>query len=95
MMLAGDEFARTQNGNNNAYCQDNELSWFHWDHVEWQQQLRTFTQRLIALRREHPVFRRTKFFQGRRIRGAAGVKDIMWLDVDGTEMTDAKPVPSR
>ena len=87
MLLGGDEFGRTQQGNNNAYCQDSEISWFHWELADWQQDLREFTTRLIKLRREHPVFRRPKFFQGRRIRGA-GVKDVMWLDVDGTEMTE-------
>jgi len=87
MLVGGDEFARTQSGNNNAYCQDNEISWFSWEHTDWQKQLIGFTSRLISLRREHSVFRRPKFFLGRRIRGA-GVKDIMWLDIDGTEMTD-------
>ena len=89
MLLGGDEFGRTQQGNNNAYCQDSPISWFNWEHSEWQTQLREFTTRLITLRREHPVFRRPKFFQGRRVRGA-GVKDVMWLDVDGTEMTEEK-----
>ncbi len=87
MLVGGDEFARTQNGNNNAYCQDNEISWFDWNHADWQKQLTEFTRRLIQLRRDHSVFRRPKFFLGRRIRGA-GVKDIMWMDIDGTEMTD-------
>ncbi len=87
MLVGGDEFARTQHGNNNAYCQDNEISWFSWDRMEWQKQLEDYTGRLVRLRMEHPIFRRPKFFQGRRIRGA-GVKDIMWFDVDGTEMTD-------
>jgi isoamylase len=87
MLVGGDEFARTQSGNNNAYCQDNEVSWFPWKRAPWQEQLIDFTAGLIRLRREHSVFRRPKFFLGRRIRGA-GVKDIMWLDIDGTEMTD-------
>ena len=85
MLLGGDEFARTQKGNNNAYCQDNEISWFDWNPAEWQKTLREFTARLIGERRRHPVFRRPKYFQGRRI--AAGVKDIMWFSTNGTEMT--------
>jgi glycogen operon protein len=87
MIVGGDEFARTQKGNNNAYCQDNEISWFNWEWSDEQRQLKEFTARLINLRREHPVFRRPKFFLGRTIRGQ-GLKDIMWLDTDGTEMAD-------
>jgi glycogen operon protein len=87
MLVGGDEFARTQHGNNNAYCQDNEVSWFNWEWTEEQAQLKEFTTRLITLRKEHPVFRRPKFFLGRTIRGQ-GIKDIMWIDTDGTEMTD-------
>ncbi|MDQ6912958.1 MAG: glycogen debranching protein GlgX, partial [Verrucomicrobiota bacterium] len=70
MICAGDEWARTQKGNNNAYCQDNEISWLNWEHSEEQKDLLEFTKKLIQLRREHPVFRRPKFFQGRRIRGS-------------------------
>ncbi len=87
MLCGGDEFARTQHGNNNAYCQDNEISWFNWDQTPEQKELMEFTRRIIAMRRAHPVLRRPKFFQGRRIRGA-GVKDIMWLDTEGCEMAD-------
>jgi glycogen operon protein len=87
MLLGGDEFARTQQGNNNAYCQDNEISWFNWEQTAEQKQQAEFTRRLIQIRKEHPIFRRPKYFQGRRIPGA-GVKDIMWLDTDGSEMTD-------
>ena len=65
MLLGGDEIGRTQRGNNNAYCQDNELSWFDWDDVD--DELLEFTRKLIALRREHPVFRRRGWFQGRPI----------------------------
>ena len=68
MLLAGDEIGRTQRGNNNAYCQDNEMSWLAWDLQPKQQALLDFTERLISLRREHPVFRRRHFFQGRRIK---------------------------
>ena len=85
MIVGGDEFARTQKGNNNAYCQDNELSWFNWNHADWQKQLSEFTARLIAFRKEHPIFRRPKYFQGRRVAGT-GLKDIMWFDTDGSEM---------
>jgi glycogen operon protein len=78
---------RTQHGNNNAYCQDNEISWVDWTMSKPQQALLAFTKSLIALRQEHPVFRRRRFFQGRRIRGTE-VKDISWLRPDGKEMTD-------
>jgi isoamylase len=88
MLLGGDEFGRTQNGNNNAYCQDNELSWFHWEKQdERQNALREFTRRLIQLRHQHPVFRRPKFFQGRRIRGSE-IKDVMWFNPGGNEMSE-------
>jgi len=88
MLLGGDEFGRTQNGNNNAYCQDNELSWFHWEKQdEKQKALLEFTRRLIQLRRQHPVFRRPKFFQGRRIRGSE-IKDVMWFNPGGNEMSE-------
>ena len=69
MLLGGDEFGRTQQGNNNAWCQDNELSWYDWEHEEWQHELADFTRRLIALRRDHVVFRRRSFLARRR-RGA-------------------------
>ena len=88
MLLGGDEFGRTQNGNNNAYCQDNELSWFHWGKWdEKQKALFEFTRRLIQLRHQHPVFRRPKFFQGRRIRGSE-IKDVMWFNPGGNEMSE-------
>jgi len=87
MLLAGDEFGRTQQGNNNTYCQDNELSWVNWRLKPEDEALRDFVERLIKLRKEHPVFRRRYFFQGRRIKGA-GIKDIVWLNPDGKEMTD-------
>jgi glycogen operon protein len=87
MLLAGDEMGRTQRGNNNAYCQDNDLSWVNWDLRADDRRLRAFTERLIALRHAHPVFRRRHFFEGRPLRGRE-VKDIVWLKPDGTEMTD-------
>ncbi len=87
MISGGDELGRTQQGNNNAYCQDNEISWTPWDLTPQQREFVEFTRRVIRLRRENPVFRRRKFFQGRRIRGAE-VLDITWLDSSGREMTD-------
>ncbi|HEV2046742.1 MAG TPA: glycogen debranching enzyme GlgX, partial [Chthoniobacterales bacterium] len=87
MLLGGDEFGRTQHGNNNAYCQDNEISWFKWERDEKQNQLLEFTKRLIQLRREHPVFRRPKFFRGRRIRESE-IKDVMWFNPGGEEMSE-------
>ncbi|MFH0753456.1 MAG: glycogen debranching protein GlgX [Candidatus Omnitrophota bacterium] len=87
MLLAGDELGRTQQGNNNTYCQDNELTWVDWNLDADQKKLLGFTRRLVRLWREHPVFRRRKFFQGRKIRGS-DIKDILWIDVGGAEMTD-------
>ncbi|MDQ3120361.1 MAG: hypothetical protein M3Q89_12480, partial [Verrucomicrobiota bacterium] len=87
MICAGDEWGRTQNGNNNAYCQDNELSWLKWEYDEGERQLLEFTKKLIQFRHEHPVFRRPKFFQGRRIRGSE-IKDVMWFNPGGNEMSD-------
>jgi glycogen operon protein len=97
MICGGDEIGRTQGGNNNAYCQDNEISWFDWDLDGRRRGLLNFTQRLITLRREHPNLRRRKFFQDRSIRpsGARGtevrgrhVQDITWLRPDGEQMTE-------
>jgi len=85
MLVAGDEVSRTQQGNNNAYCQDNEISWLHWDQLD--EALLAFTRRLIALRREHPIFCRRKWFTGQRIKGI-GVEDIAWFLPDGQEMPD-------
>ena len=85
MILGGDEMGRTQRGNNNAYCQDNVISWFDWEGRD--ELLLEFTRRLIALRRDHPVFRRRRWFQGRPIHGR-GVTDIAWLTPDGEEMTE-------
>jgi isoamylase len=87
MLLGGDEFGRTQHGNNNAYCQDDEISWFKWERDEKQNQLLEFTRRLIQLRRDHPVFRRPKFFRGRRIRESE-IKDVMWFNPGGEEMSE-------
>jgi glycogen operon protein len=87
MLLHGDEIGRTQGGNNNAYCQDNETSWVDWDLDETRRQLLEFTRFLIQIRHQHPVFRRRKFFQGRATRGSE-VKDITWFRPDGNEMVD-------
>jgi isoamylase len=87
MISGGDEVCRTQGGNNNAYCQDNEISWLDWHATPERQEFLEFVRRLIRLWRDHPVLRRRKFFQGRRIRGAE-VQDIAWLDPTGAEMTD-------
>jgi glycogen operon protein len=87
MLLAGDEIGRTQHGNNNAYCQDNEISWIDWRLDGEKAKLAEFVRRLIGLRRSHPVFRRRDFFQGRPIHGSE-VKDIVWLKPDGAEMTN-------
>jgi len=87
MLTGGDEWGRTQNGNNNAYCQDNEISWFNWKRAEKQNQLLEFTKKLIQLRKDHPVFRRPKFFQGRRIRGSE-TRDVMWFNPGGNEMSE-------
>ncbi|MGK2905552.1 MAG: glycogen debranching protein GlgX, partial [Desulfuromonadales bacterium] len=87
MLLGGDEAGRTQDGNNNSYCQDNEISWVHWDHDEAQQDLLEFTRRIIGLFHRHPVLRRRNFFQGRKIRGSE-IKDLTWYRYDGQEMTD-------
>ena len=87
MLLGGDEFGRTQKGNNNAYCQDNEISWLNWQRNEKQNRLFEFTKKLIEFRREHAVFRRPKFFQGRRVRGGE-IKDVMWFNPGGNEMSD-------
>jgi glycogen operon protein len=87
MICGGDELSRTQHGNNNAYCQDNEISWFPWKLGPEEQRFLEFVRCLIRLRIENPVLRRRKFFQGRRIRGA-GVKDIAWFAPSGEEMSD-------
>jgi len=87
MLLAGDEFGRTQRGNNNAYCQDNEISWVDWKLDKPRRELLEFTKLLIRIFHQHPVLRRSHFFQGRKIRGSE-VKDLAWFRSDGKEMTD-------
>jgi glycogen operon protein len=86
MLLGGDEIGRTQHGNNNAYCQDNELSWFDWSLDEESTRLLAFTQRLIALRSSHPVFRRAEFLTGGEVQGS-GLPDVWWFRSDGRKMT--------
>jgi glycogen operon protein len=86
MLLAGDEIDHTQQGNNNAYCQDNAISWLDWTLTPRKAQLLEFMRRMIRLRREHAIFRRQRFFQGKPLREGAE-KDILWLRPDGTEMT--------
>jgi isoamylase len=88
MLLGGDELGRTQRGNNNAYCQDNELSWYDWAGAD--RELLDFTRRLIRLRREHPAFRRQNWFAGRPIgqrHDDATLPDIAWFAPSGDEMT--------
>jgi isoamylase len=87
MICGGDEMGRTQHGNNNAYAQDNEISWLHWNLSEADRDLLEFTRRVARIRREHPTFRRRRFFRGREIRGSE-VRDLVWLTAAGTEMTD-------
>jgi len=85
LLLAGDEIGRRQEGNNNAYCQDNEISWVDWEHTD--QDLLEFTRRLIEMRRRHPVFRRRRWFQGRPIHGN-DITDVAWFRPDGSPMDD-------
>jgi len=86
LILGGDEIGRTQRGNNNAYCQDNPISWYDWGLDQERSDLLAFTSRAIGLRREHPVFRRRSFLTGRQPRPGAG-DDVVWLWTDGTPMT--------
>jgi len=87
MILAGDEFGRTQSGNNNAYCQDNEVSWLDWDLPDWAQTQVALVQRLTRLRHDYPVLRRGRFFTGTPL-DALDVKDVTWINASGAEMED-------
>ncbi len=87
MILGGDETSQTRDGNNNTYCQDNEISWLNWDLNADQKSLLDFTRFLIQLRKEHPVFRRQSFFRGRSMRGP-NLEDVGWFRPDGKEMTE-------
>ena len=89
MLLAGDELGRTQSGNNNSYCQDNEISWVDWDAAAKHADLIDFVAALSALRKAHPVFRRRRFFSGQVGDSADGQRDIVWLTPSGAEMTGA------
>ena len=90
MILHGDELGRSQRGNNNTYCQDDEISWMSWDLDAEQLDLLSFTRQMIALRREHPIFRRRRFLSGNVRDGAdSTLPDVEWLGTDGTRMTDA------
>jgi glycogen operon protein len=88
MLLHGDELGRTQDGNNNAYCQDNELSWVDWSLLERHGDLVDFTAAVVDLRHSHPVFRRRRFFAGRPIRRGEELRDIAWFTPSGEEMSD-------
>jgi glycogen operon protein len=88
MMLAGDEFARTQMGNNNAYCQDNDISWVDWSLKEKNAWLVLFVQKLTHLRRKYPILRRNLFLTG-AYNEELGVKDVTWINADGAEMQDS------
>ena len=87
MICGGDELGRTQRGNNNAYCQDNETSWFHWDPTSADRELLAFVRRLIRFRRDHPVLRRRRFLLG-TCTPSGGTGDVTWFGPDGREMTD-------
>ena len=88
MLLHGDELGRTQGGNNNVYCQDNEVAWIDWSLAEDEADLLRFTGALTRLRRRHPVFRRRRFFSGRPVRRDGGLPDIAWFTPTAEEMTD-------
>jgi isoamylase len=88
MILGGDEIGRTQQGNNNAYCQDNEISWFDWNLSQRQRNLLSFTRQILRIYHLNPVLRRRTFFSGRPISGGDGIKDITWLRPDAEEMTE-------
>jgi glycogen operon protein len=87
MICGGDELSHTQNGNNNTYCQDNELTWMNWDLGAGQKEFLEFVKKVVSLRKEQPVFQRRKFFHGRRIRGS-DIKDLSWFEPSGQEMSD-------
>ena len=86
MLVAGDEYGRTQGGNNNAYCQDNVVSWFDWSWSDEQRALFEFTKRLLRIRATHPALHRSKFFQSRGIYGT-DLQDLVWLRHDGHQMS--------
>jgi glycogen operon protein len=85
MLLAGDEFGRTQHGNNNAYCQDNEISWFNWDLAQKGENLVALVRKLTGLRHKYPILRRNRFLTG-TVDEELDVKDLTWINAAGTEM---------
>jgi glycogen operon protein len=87
MLLGGDEMGRTQEGNNNAYCQDNEVSWFNWETTEAEQELRTFVRDVIEISKNNPILRQRAFFTGQPVAGYS-TKDVSWVRADGKEMTE-------
>ena len=87
MISHGDEIGRTQNGNNNVYCQDSEMSWMDWSLCETNADQLAFTRKVVQLRKNHPVFRQRRFFEGKPIRSGDQVRDIAWLTPAGEEMT--------
>src|SRR5262249_41345862 len=87
MIYSGDELSHTQNGNNNTYCQDNDLTWLNWELGEEERQFLDFARQLTRVWHDNPVLRRRKFFQGRAIRGS-DIKDISWFEPSGNEMSD-------
>ena len=89
MLAHGDEISRTQGGNNNGYCQDNEITWVNWELGEHELALRDFLRNLIALRKTHPVFRRRRFLNGESWKGSAGLEDVVWMRPDGSVMQEA------
>jgi glycogen operon protein len=88
MMVAGDEFARTQQGNNNAYCQDNDISWVDWTLMEKNKEQVEFVRKLTSLRHRYPILRRNLFLTG-EYNEELGVKDVTWINANGAEMEDA------
>jgi len=86
MLLAGDEFGRTQKGNNNAYCQDTEISWLDWNIAEKGKSLIQFVKKLTDLRHKYPILRRNRFLTGQCVE-EVGVKDVAWINANGSEMT--------
>ena len=88
MINAGDEFGRSQGGNNNPYCQDNPISWFHWDLEPWQEDLLATTTHLLRLRREHPALRQRTWALGRQV-NEDGSMDMAWFDASGSPMDGA------
>jgi glycogen operon protein len=87
MLVAGDEFARTQHGNNNAYCQDNEISWIDWSLAERNAAQVSFVRELAHLRAKYPILRRSRFLSA-KVNDAIGLKEITWINASGAEMED-------